>query len=394
MRVRSRAIAFSAVALFSLVIGLAVFDMPEFSDTKEYSRGEVASGDEPTKIIEELEKVYIPIHLSTPKPLKAIYMTSWVAGTKDWRDRMVKMIDETELNAVVIDIKDYSGKISFPMDDLLISEVGSVEKRIGDIRDFIRVLHEKNIYVIGRITVFQDPHFAKKYSEFAVQQLSDKSVWSDNKGLSYVDPGARAAWEYTATIAREAYAQGFDELNFDYIRFPSDGALDDIYYPISEERVVKAPTLGKVLIMEEFFAYLAHELEGSGTVLSADLFGLTMTSATDLNIGQVLEKAEPYFDYIAPMVYPSHFERSFIGFANPAEHPYEVVKYSLERGRERLIAASSSPSKLRPWLQDFDLGALYTKEMVRSEIEGTYAAGVDSWMLWDAANLYTREALQ
>ena len=394
MKTYSRAIAFCAVAAVSLVIGLVFFDMPEFSDTRKYSRGDAASGGGVTETSDVTEEVYIPTHLQTPEPLKAIYMTSWVAGTKDWRDRMVKMIDETELNAIVIDIKDYSGKISFPIDNTLISEVGSVEKRIGDIRDFIRILHEKNIYVIGRITVFQDPHFAKKYLEFAVQRLSDKSVWSDPKGLSYVDPGARAAWKYTATIAREAYAEGFDELNFDYIRFPSDGALDEVYYPVSEERVINAPTTGKAAIIEEFFAYLSHELRGDGTVLSADLFGLTTTSTHDLNIGQVLEKADPYFDYIAPMVYPSHFGRSFIGFANPAEHPYDVVKYSLERARDRLIAASSSPSKLRPWLQDFDLGASYTKEMVRSEIEAVYAAGLTSWMLWDAANLYTREALK
>lgn len=390
MRTHRRAIASSAVAAVSLVIGLVFFDAPEFSDTREYSRGDTAGSGESA---ETAEKVYVPTHLPTPKPLKAIYMTSWVAGTKDWRDRMVTMIDETELNAIVIDIKDYSGKISFPMDDALVSEVGSVEKRIGDIRGFIRVLHEKNIYVIGRITVFQDPHFARKYPEFAIKRLSDKSVWTDLQGLSYIDPGARKAWDYTARIAREAYAEGFDELNFDYIRFPSDGALDEIYYPVSEERVVSAPTAGKAAIIEEFFAYLAHELRGSGAALSADLFGLTTTSAHDLNIGQVLEKAEPYFDYIAPMVYPSHFEH-FTGFANPAEHPYEVVKYSLARARERLIAASSSPAKLRPWLQDFDLGATYTPEMVRAEIQATYDAGLDSWMLWDAANLYTREALK
>ena len=393
MKVRKRAIASSTIALFSLVIGFVFFDVPEFSDTMEYSRGDVVHDSKITEV-QETEKVYSPTHLSTPNPLKAIYMTSWVAGTLDWRDRMVKMIDETELNAIVIDIKDYSGKISFPMDDALILEVGSVEKRIGNIRDFIRILHEKDIYVIGRITVFQDPHFAKKYPEFAVQRLSDKSVWSDNKGLSYVDPGARAAWEYTTAIARGAYAEGFDELNFDYIRFPSDGALDEVYYPVSEERVVRSPTTGKAEIIEEFFAYLARELRGEGAVLSADLFGLTTTSTTDLNIGQVLERAEPYFDYSAPMVYPSHFEHSFIGFARPAEHPYEVVKYSLERGRDRLIAASSSPSKLRPWLQDFDLGATYTKEMVRAQLDAPCDAGLTSWMLWDAANLYTREALK
>ena len=127
--------------------------------------------------------------------------------------------------------------------------------------------------------------------------------------------------------------------------------------------------------------------------ISVDLFGMTTTNSDDLNIGQILEYAAPYVDYIAPMVYPSHYPKTFQGFANPAEHPYEVVKFAMEKGVEKLIAASSTPSKLRPWLQDFDLGATYDASMVRAQIQATYDAGLTSWMLWDAANRYTRDAL-
>ncbi|MEK9201846.1 MAG: putative glycoside hydrolase, partial [Patescibacteria group bacterium] len=131
-------------------------------------------------------------------------------------------------------------------------------------------------------------------------------------------------------------------------------------------------------------------LAGTGVVISADLFGMTTTNTDDLNIGQVLERTLPYFDYIAPMVYPSHYPKTFLGFSNPAEKPYEVIKYSLDSAVTR---ASTTPQKIRPWLQDFDLGAVYTKEMVRAQIQATYDAGLTSWMLWDAANTYTRGAL-
>ncbi|MEK7567070.1 MAG: putative glycoside hydrolase, partial [Patescibacteria group bacterium] len=145
-------------------------------------------------------------------------------------------------------------------------------------------------------------------------------------------------------------------------------------------------------VIKEFFSYLRRELGGLGVPLSADLFGMTTTNADDLNIGQILEYAAPYFDYIAPMVYPSHYPSGFINLKNPAAHPYEVVHYSMKAAVEKLLKASSTPSKLRPWLQDFDLGADYNAEMVRKQMQAVYNAGLTSWMMWDAGNKYTRDA--
>ena len=127
----------------------------------------------------------------------------------------------------------------------------------------------------------------------------------------------------------------------------------------------------------------------SGIKISADLFGMTTTNTDDLNIGQILEDALNNFDYVSPMVYPSHYPPTFLGFAKPAEKPYEVVKYSMDQAFTRAINASSTPLKLRPWLQDFDLGAVYTADMVRAQIQATYDAGLNSWMIWDAGNTYT-----
>lgn len=322
-------------------------------------------------------------HLAVPQPLKALYMTSYVVGNLARREALLLLLEKTELNAAVIDIKDYSGTIAFPVEDSLLVKVGASENRIPDIREFIETLHERGVYVIGRISVFQDPKFAAYRPDLAVLRASDSVVWRDRKGLSWIDVGAREAWDYTVALSKESYSLGFDELNFDYVRFPSDGDMNDIMYPWSGTRV-KSEVLG------EFFAYLASELKPTGATISADLFGMTTTNKDDLNIGQVLEVALRYFDFVAPMVYPSHYPQNFLGMPNPAAEPYRIIKYSLDRAWER---ASTTPEKIRPWLQDFNLGAIYTAEMVRAEMQAVYDAGFTSWMLWNPSNRYTQDAL-
>lgn len=355
------------------------------SATTEAIKGVSTSSPSVTKKLKEPEIVVT--HLKTPEPLKALYMTSWVAGEKKWRDSIVRIIDETELNAIVIDVKDYSGGISFKVSNPVLDAVGAQENRIPDIKKFISELHQKGIYVIARISVFQDPKLVKKHPEFAVKRASDGAIWKDYKGISWIDVGARDAWDYVAEIGKESYAVGFDELNFDYIRFPSDGNMRDIAYSWSGKRP-------KADVLEEFFSHLHNALAPTGAILSADLFGMTTTNMDDLNIGQVLERAVPYFDYIAPMVYPSHYPPKFNGYPNPNLVPYEVVKFSLDRAVARMNAATTSPLKIRPWLQDFQYGGTYGPKEVRAQIQATYDAGLTSWMLWDPAVRYTRGALR
>ena len=340
-------------------------------------------------MIEPIVPVRVATHIATPPRVKAIYMSSWVAGTKSIRKKIIDVIERTEVNAIVIDIKDYTGNISYePLDESLHAK-NTWTRRIADIESLIDELHSKNIYVIGRVAVFQDPFFAKAHPEYAVKKSSDKTVaWADRKGIHWLDAGAEPVWEYTVAIAKDAYAIGFDEINFDYIRFPSDGNMRDIYYPISDGK-------SKPEVLETFFKYLSENLRTGETQIpiSADLFGMTTSNTDDLGIGQVIEKALPYFDFIAPMVYPSHYPPTWHGFKNPAEHPYEVIKISMSKAYERAVAMGESPKKLRPWLQDFNLGAQYTPERVRAQITATYDIGLDSWMLWDPANTYTEEAL-
>ncbi len=336
---------------------------------------------------------FIVTHIETPKAVKALYMTSWVAGTRKIRDRLISVVDSTEANSLVIDIKDYSGKIAFKVDDQALKDIGAEENRIPNIKEFIGYLHDKNIYVIGRITVFQDPFYTKVRPNTAVKKESDKTVWKDYKGLSFVDVGAKEYWDYIVVLSKESYDVGFDELNFDYIRFPSDGNMRDIYYPFSEEAINADPKLGKAIALREFFKYLHSELSDTGVKMSADLFGMTATNKDDLNIGQILEYAAPYFDYLAPMVYPSHYPKGFNGYKNVNKYPYEIVKLSMDEAVKRMISASTSPQKIRPWLQDFDYPVTYTSEMVRAQKRAVYDAGLTSWMMWDPSNVYTKSAL-
>lgn len=348
--------------------------------------------------IKPKEEVFVPSYVATPEPVKGLYITSWTASDRGLRNALVKIVDDTELNTVVIDIKDYSGKIVFPLDDNpTLKAYGSEEARIKDLRDFIDTLHKKNIYVIGRIAVFQDAYFVKHKPELAVKNKLGTEVWKDRKGISWIDPGSQEYWDYIVMIAKEARKIGFDEINFDYIRFPSDGDMQNISYPFSS-------STPKHIVMKNFFEYLSSELKTPDTSveeststpalkISADMFGMVTTATDDMGIGQVLEDALPYFDYIMPMVYPSHYPPTFQGFKDPEAHPYEVVHFALNRGVERATTASTTPNKIRPWLQDFGLKMTYGPAEVRAQIKATNDVGLDSWVLWSASNKYTKSAL-
>ncbi len=364
---------FSGAAVFVFLGASALWKIPNL----KYLASDAQSEEIPQRVL----------HIKTPEPVRGIYMSSWVAGTGDWRERMVNMVETTELNAFVIDVKDYTGRISFEVSDPKLLEIGSMEERIPDVKEFLEYLHSKNIYAIARIAVFQDSYLAKKMPDLAVKRKDGVTTWKDRKGIAWLDPCSTEVWDYTVKVARQAEAVGFDELNFDYIRFPSDGNMKDISYNFCEDGFSMSEK------MENFFAYLKRELADLEIPLSADLFGMTTTNTDDLNIGQVLEKTEPYFSYICPMVYPSHYPATYDGYKNPALHPYEIISHAMASSSARLLAASSTPFKLRPWLQDFDLGATYDASMVRKQKQAVYDAGLSSWLLWDPANKYTPAAL-
>lgn len=359
------------------------------------------------------------VYLKTPEPMYAIYMSQCVVGTPSFRERLVTLIEETPLNAVVIDVKDFSGTLGFVTGDPQFADAELVTCGARDMKAFLASLKERGIYTIARITVFQDPWYAARHPEQAVQSISRPGEpWKDHKGLAFIDVSSRDFWDYIVAFSKHTHAIGFDELNFDYVRYPSDG-------PMSDARYIDA---NKPEALEKFFRHLHQELRGTGAVLSADLFGMTTTNTDDLNIGQQLERALPYFDYIAPMVYPSHYPKGFLGLENPNYDPHRVVHYSMAEAVRRTVATetrvrtldgkpimreeivpatattatttrsvhtglytkeSYSPLKLRPWLQDFNYGKVYTAKDIEAQVQATYDAGLTSWYFWDPANRYS-----
>jgi hypothetical protein len=369
-------------------------------------------------------------HVPLPVPTKVIYMTSCVAGTIDFRDRLIKLIDETEINAVIIDIKDFSGTISFPAASDAWRDAWE-EARCGsrDMKGLVKLLHDKEIFVIGRITVFQDPFYTKIRPDLAVLKASDGTVWHDRKGLSFIDVGSHEYWDHIIQLAVDSYDIGFDELNFDYVRYPSDGNMEDIAFPNSMKGAYGA---NKPANLEAFFKYLNEKLDDESLFrsvkhentgrekntpwTSVDLFGMTTTNTDDLSIGQVQERAAPYFDFVAPMVYPSHYPNGFMDLGNPNDQPYKVVHHAMAEAVRRMMSSTtpvegfqhvrigtSTPSvytkpvyggdRLRTWIQDFDYGGDYDATDVRNQIQASYDAGVQSFMIWAPSNIYTREAL-
>ena len=357
-------------------------------------------------------------HLSTPEPLRGIYMSQCVSGTPTFRESLLRLIRDTDLNAVAIDIKDYTGYISFVPENAVLKEAVSAACGASDMKDFIEALHAADIYVIGRITVFQDPRYAALRPEESVQSRTRPGEpWKDYKGLSFVSVSSKAFWDYIVELSKESYALGFDELNYDYIRWPSDGPMSDIAYP-SENRAEE---------VEKFFRYLHGEMKPTGVMLSADLFGYTTVLTDDLGIGQILERALPYFAFVMPMVYPSHYNKGFEGLANPNSDPYKVVYRSMSEAVRRTVSSATpvqtlgaapvmktevvpatettatstreattgfyykesyNKLKLRPWLQDFDYGKDYLPADIEAQIRATTDTGLTSWIFWDPANRY------
>ncbi|NVN97203.1 putative glycoside hydrolase [Candidatus Nomurabacteria bacterium] len=401
---------FIKLAIYTIIIlslcGLFVYYLlPKIGSQVEYNSEETnlkgsQEGVGGNKLLNKIEEI-VPVdaaaptvspivvtHINTPKEIKAVYISAWVAGSAKFRDSIIKLIDDTELNAIVIDVKDSTGRVSFEMSDPNIVKYGSIEKRIANIRSLTDTLHKKNIYIIGRVSVFQDPYMTKKMPAWAITKKSDGTVWKDRKGLSFLDPDKKEVHDYIVSVAKGAYEEGFDEINFDYIRYPSDGNMKDINYHLATGETRSDN-------IEKFFKYLSTEVKKEKNIpISADLFGLTTEATDDMGIGQVWEKALPYFDYLCPMVYPSHYPAGHMGYKNPNAYPYEVINQALIGAIKKTDKVAGDKNKIRPWLQDFDMGTNYDKGMVQKEFKAVYDNGLTSWMLWDPANKYTPDALK
>jgi hypothetical protein len=338
-------------------------------------------------VIGESEGISL-VEVSLPKPekprereVKGIYITAYSAGTPKKLAEIIDLIERTELNAVVIDTKDYSGKVLYDSDVELVDELGLEDNRLGDVSSIIDQLHEHDIYVIARQTVFQDPILATKKPEWSLRSTYG-GLWRDYKGLAWVDPNQRDIWEYNVAIAKESIGLGFDEINFDYVRFPTDGNMRTVVYSHG--------TSTKHDVMGEFYRYLNTELGDEPAYISLDLFGFVMERHDGMSIGQRLEDAVGEVDYISPMMYPSHYPSGHLGLANPAAHPRVVIENGMEKGMPYF---ADTKAKVRPWIQAFNIGANYGAVNIRAQIDAVEKYSDGGWLLWNAANRYTDAGL-
>jgi len=306
-------------------------------------------------------------HVPVPEEVRGIYWTAETARIKR-AEELRQYILKTGLNSVVIDLKMDNGQVVLPPQDI------------------IDKLGQDGIYRIARLPVMRDSTYAKDHPDQAIKTTSGK-LWTDKTGAHWLDPSRTEVADAALDLARQAYEMGFDEIQFDYIRYASDGALSTIAKTEAEK------TKSKGDVMHDFFTHVGGTLKEEHIPVSFDLFGMTFLTAEDFGIGQRLEDVYPNADYISPMVYPSHYWTGFQGFKNPAEHPYEVVKYSLDKGAEILktdhfIEEDLSRPKFRPWIQDFDIGAVYTAAKIEAQIKAVRDAGASGWILWNARNVY------
>jgi hypothetical protein len=366
----------------------------------------VENGETVTETVQESEEEELqtepepeepdPASLRTPTKVKGIYISAYVAGTSSMVDDLIEKIDQTEINTIIIDIKDDYGRVACEMDSELIDEIGSEKIYIPNVQELTAKLHEHGIYTIARIPAFRDAWLGDARPDWCVQ-LADGNVFRDRDGNAWVNPYKQEAWDYLVEIASQAKQLGFDEVQFDYIRFCTEKGMSEAVF---SEEDTKGRSRTDIIV--EFVDYIYDKLASEGLFVSADVFGAIMGSGVDADaVGQIYGEMAKHLDYISPMIYPSHYADGNYGIEHPDLQPYETIRAALADSRKELYFAgleSDHVAQVRPWLQDFTASWLqnhlsYGPEEIRQQIQAVYDAGYDEWMLWDASCKYSWDGL-
>jgi hypothetical protein len=347
------------------------------------------------------ESVQFPVEVSAepgkkPVKVKGIYISGYMAGSEGLQAILDK-IQGTEINTVVIDVKNDDGRITFAMEDApTVNEIGATEKYIKDIDSLMAQLKARGLYTIARVVAFRDPYLAEKKPEWALKN-KDGSLHRDNKGLAWVNPYRTEVWDYLVEVGTEASKAGFDEVQFDYIRFSTDSSMKQVVFDEKDTR-----GRSKTDIITEFIQYAYDKLSSSNIFVSADVFGTIIGSKVDAEaVGQIYNDMACHLDYICPMIYPSHYGDGNFGIDHPDMEPYRTIRAALKLSRQDLESAKEAGKRqatVRPWLQDFTASYLkhhisYGSKEVRAQIQAVYDSGYDEWILWSASNRYTWEGL-
>lgn len=320
-----------------------------------------------------------PTAAEPPKGVKGIYVSGWVVGSDSRMNELIKLARETEINAFVIDVKDDSGLVSWNSNIKLAVDTKANHLKHRDFKGLIQKLKKENIYLIGRVVSFKDAHLAKARPDRALRLKNGSKVWADNDWISAFQ---KENWEYIVSIAKEAAEMGFDEIQFDYVRFPACGNRPT--------QVAQESQMTKDEAISGFLSYARRELAKYDVPISADVFGM-ITSMDDIGIGQRFEQLAGILHVMSPMVYPSHYSDGNFSLKSPESSPYETVYRSIKDALARVPAESEM--RIRPWLQDFSMKVTYGPAEVRKQIQALADLGIDEWMLWNPGSRYTRSAL-
>lgn len=327
-----------------------------------------------------------------PSAVKGIYVTGPVAGHARMEE-IIRLLEETELNAVVIDVKNDDGFVTYEMSSETVEALGATVRYVKDMPALVERLHEMGIYVIARIVAFRDPHLAEAKPEWSVHRTNG-SIYYDNSGLAWVNPYKREVWDYLVEVAECAVADGFDEIQFDYVRFSTEIKAGEVDY--GED----SATVSKTEIISQFTRYAHDKLSPLGVYVSADVFGTIIDNAYDSGIvGQDYAAISSNLDVICPMIYPSHYASGVYNQQYPNSAPYEMIMGAMQASDTALAGLSEDEKPIvRPWLQDFTASWIkpyhaYGAEEVRAQIQAVYDAGYTEWILWNASNRYTKDAL-
>lgn len=330
-----------------------------------------------------------------PDAVRGIYVTGPAAGGNKLNE-LINYVDETDLNAMVIDIKDDKGNVTYKTEDPDSPYGGIGKDYIKNPRAMLKKFEDKQIYPIARVVVFKDSLLAKEKPELSF--LDGEKVWKNGRGEAFVNPFLKEVWDYNVGIAIEAAKMGFKEIQFDYVRFPEgfENKEDDLKYDVGEYDEAKmSHTAKRVQAVTDFVSYARKQLEPYDVEVSVDIFGYAATLPEAPGIGQNFTKISENVDVISSMIYPSHWT-SYFGIEKPDLEPYNLVKEyaKLENGKLKEL---KTPPTSRPWLQDFTASYLgdgnyqrYGKEEVEAQIKALNDNGIDEYLLWNAANRYTK----
>lgn len=316
---------------------------------------------------------------------KALYLSSFGANSSKLMGNAKQLIRNTQINALVIDVKMDRGQIAFKTANPIANKIGAQEVVLfKDIKKFVADLRKEGIYTIARIVSFKDTPYITAYPQYGVRK-SDGTLFKDKEGLYWIDASHKEPQNYILDIAADAAAAGFDEIQFDYVRFPDRKGI---------KFSVENTQANRVKAISSFLEAARARLISYNVFISADIFGYVSWHNADIEIGQRVDALAPYVDYLSPMLYPSGFNAGIPGYPNPVKANYEIVKQSLDKA---LLKSGNSPLNYRPWLQAFRDYAfdrrIYGEKEIRDQIRASEDFGSCGWILWNPRNVYTGAGL-